>query len=70
MQKGACQQHVNAKEINSMQLMAPTEKILMDFKDLITPVFGKINFMNKQISLSIQARDRLLPKLMSGEIEV
>ena len=70
MQKGACQQHVNANEINSMQLMAPTEKILMDFKDLITPVFGKINFMNKQISLSIQARDRLLPKLMSGEIEV
>lgn len=70
IQKGACQQHVNAKEINSMQLMAPTEKILMDFKDLITPVFGKINFMNKQISLSIQARDRLLPKLMSGEIEV
>lgn len=70
MQKGACQQHVNAKEINSMQLMAPTEKILMDFKDLITPVFGKINFMNKQISLSIQARDRLLPRLMSGEIEV
>ena len=70
MQKGACQQHVNAREINSMELLIPTEKVLMEFRKITIAIFEKISFINRQIFLSIQARDRLLPKLMSGEIEV
>ncbi|WP_158335374.1 restriction endonuclease subunit S [Campylobacter concisus] len=70
MQKGACQQHVNAREINSMELLIPTEKVLIEFRKITIEIFEKISIMNRQIFLSIQARDRLLPKLMSGEIEV
>ena len=34
------------------------------------PIFDKILLLSKEIFISEQARDRLLPKLMSGELEV
>lgn len=70
MQKGACQQHVNAKEINNMELLIPTDDILSVFIQVISSYFEKIKALQKQIEISAQARDRLLPKLMSGEMEV
>lgn len=70
MQKGACQQHVNAKEINAMKMLIPANNILQSFNEIISPYFTKISSLERQIQFATQARDRLLPKLMSGEIEV
>ena len=33
------------------------------------PCFEKIRTLNRQISILVEARDRLLPELMSGEME-
>ena len=70
MQKGACQQHVNAKEINSMKILIPANDVLQLFNEIVSPYFEKISTLERQIQFAAQARDRLLPKLMSGEIEV
>ncbi len=70
MQKRACQQHVNAKEINAMKMLIPANDILQSFNEIISPYFTKISSLERQIPFATQARDRLLPKLMSGEIEV
>lgn len=70
MQKGACQQHVNAKEINTMKILIPANAVLQSFNEMVSPYFEKISSLEKQIQFATQARDRLLPKLMSGEIEV
>ena len=70
LQKGAAQPHVYAKDINALKLSIPTEELIAIFCNKVTPYFGKIKTLQKQIELSSQARDRLLPKLMSGEIEV
>ncbi len=70
LQKGACQQHITAKELNSMEMIIPPKEILQLFKAAVSSIFEKIALLKKQISLSEQARDRLLPKLMSGEVEV
>lgn len=70
LQKGAAQPHVYAKDINALELAIPTEDKLKDFCDLVSSYFEKIKVLQKQIEILSQARDRLLPKLMSGEIEV
>ncbi|MCR4996119.1 MAG: restriction endonuclease subunit S [Butyrivibrio sp.] len=70
LQKGAAQPHVYAKDINSMELIVPTEKIISSFCELTKPYFEKIKCLQRQIELLNQARDRLLPKIMNGEIEV
>lgn len=70
LQKGAAQPHVYAKDINAMRLVVPNENILVSFCNITSPLFEKIRMLQKQIEDSTKARDRLLPKLMSGEIEV
>ncbi len=70
LQKGAAQPHVYAKDINTLKLMIPTEVILELFTEYVTPYFETIKVLQMQIKLSAEARDRLLPKLMSGELEV
>ncbi|MDE6017111.1 MAG: restriction endonuclease subunit S [Acetatifactor sp.] len=70
LQKGAAQPHVYAKEINTMKLNIPAEEYLSTYCKCVSPFFEKIKALQKQIKLSLQTRDCLLPKLMSGEIEV
>lgn len=50
-------------------LLAP-QSTLEAFSQLVEPIFEQVYLKNDQIAQLSQARDRLLPKLMSGEIEV
>ena len=70
LQKGAAQPHVYAKDINALELSIPTEDKLSSLCGLVSTYFEKIRVLQKQIEILSQARDRLLPKLMSGEMEV
>ena len=70
LQKGAAQPHVYAKDINALEILIPNKNILEKFEKLTKPYFNKTK--NCQLSIvNLQlARDKLLPKLMNGEIEV
>ena len=70
MQKGAAQPHVYAKDINSLEISIPVESILKSFEKNVSKYFDTISSLQSQIRLLTEARDRLLPKLMSGEIAV
>ncbi len=70
MQKGAAQQHVYAKEINAMDILVPSCNVLDSFEREASKLFDVIASRNNQIRNLSEARDRLLPKLMSAEIEV
>ena len=70
MQKGAAQPHVYAKDINALGLCIPTEDVLNIFEIKVSRYFNTISSLQSQIRLLTEARDRLLPKLMSGEIAV
>ena len=50
-------------------LLAP-QSTLEAFSQLVEPIFEQVYLKNSQIAQLSQARDRLLPKLMSREIEV
>lgn len=70
MQKGAAQPHVYAKDINSLSICIPIESVLKSFEGTASKYFDTISSFQSQIHLLTEARDRLLPKLMSGEIEI
>ena len=69
MQKGAAQPHVYAKDINALELYIPTEDVLITYERNVSRYFNSILSLQSQIRLLTEARDRLLPKLMSGEIK-
>lgn len=70
LQKGSAQPHVYAKDINAMEMLIPTPEILNAFCKITTPIYSNIGILQKQNHSASEARDRLLPKLMSGEIEL
>ncbi|MDU6978562.1 MAG: restriction endonuclease subunit S [Veillonella sp.] len=61
---------INSKIIKSMPFIMPTRNILKRFSMIVQPILDQIEFKQKMIFRLTEARDRLLPKLMSGEIEV
>ena len=61
---------VNSTIIKNMPFLMPSKDVLNDFSDKVAPIFNNIKILSSQIRLLTEARDRLLPKLMSGEIAV
>ena len=67
---GAAVPSMTVKILNGIKLLQPSTEILDRFEKIITPLFERQGFLRKQMEAAQQARDRLLPKLMSGELEV
>lgn len=67
---GATMTNVNKTKFSNIKVLYPTEDLVMKYNEFCKPIFDKILMLSKGILVSKQARDRLLPKLMSGEIEV
>lgn len=65
----SAQPNISGEQLESFEIIANIETI-NKFGQVMQPVFDTIICLYKQIQLLIEARDRLLPKLMSGEIEV
>ena len=70
LQKGSAQPHVYAKDINAMEMLIPQAEQITHYCAKADVLFNKIGVLQKQTATAIEARDRLLPKLMSGEIEL
>lgn len=61
---------VNSKIIKAMPFVMPDSEILQRFHQVGKPILEEIKNKQKTNIYLAEARDRLLPKLMSGEIEV
>lgn len=70
LNKNAAQPGINMKIFKTLDVLVPDEAIVVEFNDLVSPMIKSIFSKSKQIKILTEARDRLLPKLMSGEIEV
>ncbi len=58
------------KYLKSESILIPSQNIADEFDRLISPIFPQIQMLRNKCYKLSEARDRLLPKLMSGEIEV
>lgn len=67
---GAAQQQITVPMIREKEIIVPSKEVLDSFKSILEPIFCKIDKLKEQIDFLTEARDRLLPKLMSGEISV
>lgn len=61
---------VNSQMIKGIELQVPDEVKLLDFKNIIQPLFQKIKSNTSLIQTLTRLRDSLLPRLMSGEVRV
>ena len=67
---GAVQPKISQANLRSIQVVIPPPKLLMDYNNQIDPLFTLLR-TNEEANKSLSAlRDTLLPKLMSGEIDV
>lgn len=56
--------------IESIEILLPSSAVLAKFNNMYEAIQSKMESLENSISLTAEVRDRLLPKLMSGEIEV
>ena len=67
---GAVQQKVSQQNLKKVPAIIPSKEALDAFDEIIQPVFTQIrNLRDENANLAI-LRDTLLPKLMSGELDV
>ena len=67
---GAAQPKITQANLNKINLLTPTEEILIQFNKKILSAFELINNILKQNTHITISRDRLLSRLMSGKIDV
>lgn len=61
---------VNSKIIKAMPFIVPTDEEIREFHDIAAPMFSLIKSNQQEINRLSVLRDSLLPKLMSGELDV
>ena len=61
---------ISKKNFRGLRIVLPTDSVLDAFTKLIFPMVRQMETLTKYIATLQEARDRLLPKLMDGEIEV
>lgn len=67
---GATMTNVNKSKFENIEVVVPVDSLLDTFNLIENITFAKIKNLSYQIRHLTEARDRLLPKLMSGEINV
>lgn len=56
--------------MKSLQVIMPEQRVFEDFETVVSPLFTRIESLEKENSRLSLLRDTLLPRLMSGELEV
>lgn len=67
---GSAQPQLTNNSISTLKIFIPSNTLIDHYCLSTDAIYKKIIVLLKQIRLATQARDRLLPKLMSGEMEV
>ena len=67
---GAVQPKISQGRLNGLSAIIPNEKTAIAFDAIIQPIFAQIRTIKKEIQSLSNIRDTLLPKLMSGEMEL
>ena len=71
MGKGSTNQlELSRGTIQDLDIYIPSKKVLNQFEQVAQPIHDKISVISKSILQLQTARDHLLPKLMSGKVEV
>lgn len=70
MNVGSAVPSMTTNILNNMKIIKPPSRILEEFNSLISPIFQMIKHNKEENDTLVEIRDQLLPKLLSGEIEL
>lgn len=68
--KGAAQSNLSQEMIRNFSLLCPDKKVIKNFTEIVTTMLENKRVLENKILMLSKARDDLLPKLMSEEVEV
>ena len=67
---GSTMKHIQRGKLKEVKVNVPPTELMEQYRNISEPIRERILNVKQQTILLREARDRLLPKLMSGEIEV
>ncbi len=70
MNEGTSVPSNTAARLNKMQILIPTHEVLEMYDETLCPIYNKRKMNDKESRTLSLLRDTLLPRLMSGELEV
>ena len=70
MSNGAAQQQLTVPMVKAIDVVYPAVSLLEAFENVVLPLYKKVQSLQSQLRLLTEAHDRLLPRLMNGEIAV
>lgn len=67
---GSTMKHIQRNKLDQVSVNVPSSDMMEKYNDIAESLRTKVINVSAQIRLLTEARDRLLPKLMSGEMDV
>ena len=70
LNRGSTQPLITQTDVKNQVILIPNENVLYDYNEIVSRIMDKSNNNLSEITHLANLRDTLLPKLMSGEIDV
>jgi restriction endonuclease S subunit len=70
IKKGAAQPFVSNSDLANSKLLLPIPEIIQRFTEVVGPIFEQSETLKNQTRLLLKLRDSLLPRLISGELQI
>jgi type I restriction enzyme S subunit len=70
MNAGSAVPSMTTDILNAMELVIPPDNVLAGFEGIVAPMYAMMQANERESSKLAMLRDTLLPRLMSGEIDV
>ena len=70
MANGSVFQNLKTDIVKNFEVIRPDDETLASFQGMVAPLFNLMESCQKENKQLADLRDTLLPKLMSGEIDV
>ena len=67
---GANVLHLRPQILKNIKVLLPSKSVIFRYTSIVKPMFGIINRLNSENEYLAKQRDALLPRLMSGKLEV
>ena len=67
---GSAQKGIRMGDLRKYTFLLPTKNVINDFTNQISPILRNVSLLRNENNNLIQQRDLLLPRLMSGKLEV
>ena len=67
---GGAQQHINKNNVEQLDVVIPTNKVIKEYKEMVAPIYAQIGINCFETRHLATLRDTILPRLMSGNLRV